>query len=154
MSVARPRAGKRALEKSVVKVSGEEAESPVRQPHGGALRPFQRGVYDPTRQGRGPKKGAPNAGRPPDEIIKKAVEVYGAKCLPFLEQVVDGTPMEKILTPDGEETGLIGSARPETRVKATSEIGKVARLIGGRLDVEHTIGRPALNIVVEAVKKL
>ena len=32
------------------------------------LRPFKPGEYDPTRQGRGPKPGAPNAGRPTNRV--------------------------------------------------------------------------------------
>ena len=40
----------------------------------GNLRPFKKGVRDP-RQGRGPKKGAPNAGRPTDAFKEMCREL-------------------------------------------------------------------------------
>ena len=39
------------------------------------LRPYRRGEYDPTRQGRGPKRGAPNAGRPSDAFREMCREL-------------------------------------------------------------------------------
>jgi len=44
----------------------------VRKPVPPGLTPFKPGVYDPSRQGCGPKKGAPNAGRPRSYVAEYA----------------------------------------------------------------------------------
>lgn len=52
-------------------------------------RPFKKGG-DP-RQGRGPKKGAPNAGRPPDEFKARLAQLASRdQTLEFLERCLNG----------------------------------------------------------------
>jgi len=54
------------------------------------LRPFQKG--DDSRRGRGPKPGAPNAGRPPDAVRAACREAFADR-VPMLAELADsGTP--------------------------------------------------------------
>lgn len=117
------------------------------------LRPFKRGEYDPTRQGRGPAKGAPNAGRPKDKIVELAARGL-EKALPLLVETALGTATEKMLDPEGNVTEMKVSASANERSKAVEVLAKVARKIGAKIDVEHSIGRPTLNIVEQIVRKL
>lgn len=116
-------------------------------------RPFKRGEYDPTRQGRGPKKGAPNAGRPKDRIVEMAAAGL-EKALPLLIDTALGEAVEKMVTPEGIATNIKVSPTANERSKAVEVLAKVARKIGAKIDVEHSIGRPTLNIVEQIVRKL
>lgn len=113
--------------------------------------PFRRG-HDP-RRGHGPEKGAPNAGRPKDRILELATQGL-EKALPLLVETALGTATEQMLTPEGLVTEMKVSATANERSKAVEVLAKVARKIGAKIDVEHTLGRPTLNIVEQIVRKL
>lgn len=113
--------------------------------------PFRRG-HDP-RRGHGPEKGAPNAGRPKDRILELAT-LGLEKALPLLVETALGTATEKMLDPEGNVTDMKVSATANERSKACEVLAKVARKIGAKIDVEHTLGRPTLNIVEQIVRKL
>lgn len=117
------------------------------------LRPYKRGEYDPTRQGRGPKKGAPNAGRPKDRIVEMAAAGL-ERAIPLLIDTALGEATEKMVSPEGVVTNIKVSATANERAKAAEVLAKVARKIGAKIDVEHSIGRPTLNIVEQIVRKL
>jgi hypothetical protein len=107
-------------------------------------RPFQRGG-DP-RSGRGPKKGAPNAGRPKDKIVELAAQGL-EKALPLLIQTALGKATEIQKDEEGNETGYTVSASANERSKAVEVLGKVARKIGARIEVEQTGDKPFIVIL-------
>lgn len=108
------------------------------------LKPFQRGA-DP-RRGHGPAKGAPNAGRPPDRIVELARQGLEA-ALPGIIEIAKGLATEKIVGPNGEETEFKRSAPASDRARCTETLGKVARMIGARIEVEHKGIKPLVVIV-------
>ncbi len=55
-----------------------------------AVKPFHFQKGADARRGRGPKKGAPNAGRPPSEI-RKVLRASFEDRIPILERIADGT---------------------------------------------------------------
>lgn len=59
--------------------------------------PFQPGVYDPTRQGRGPAPGAPNAGRPPS-ALRAALQVVAEERVGVIAAMADGTRLHRRAT--------------------------------------------------------
>lgn len=59
-------------------------------PHRAGLRPFQTG--DDPRRGRGPARGAPNAGRPPDVVRRACREAFADRVTMLAELADTGTP--------------------------------------------------------------
>lgn len=123
--------------------SREKSPDPVPAVRG---RPFQRG--GPQGPGRGPAKGAPNAGRPPDRIKELAeqgleIAVWGAI------EIVHGEPTEKIQFEgkDGEVIEAKRSASADTRIRAGEFLGKVSHRIGARLEIEHKQEKPFVVVV-------
>jgi len=76
MATAAPKSAKKSRRKS--------RHAPVVQKHGGALIPGA---------GRGPKRGAPNAGRPPDEI-RAALRLQFDKRVKVLTSIADNKAEE------------------------------------------------------------
>ena len=82
-----------------VNMSGEKSRSdnvavvPIHEP---VERPVRRGggfMLDPSKRGRGPAKGAPNAGRPPDEWKAKLRELASREnVLAHIQTVLDAGP--------------------------------------------------------------
>lgn len=115
------------------------------------LKPFQRG-NDP-RRGRGPEKGAPNAGRPPDRIKELAESGLEVAVWAAIE-IVHGEPTEKVKLggADGKTIEVIRSADANARIRAGEFLGKVSHRIGHRLEVEHTQQKPLVVIVRQELK--
>jgi hypothetical protein len=107
-------------------------------------RPFQRGGAQGP--GRGPKKGAPNAGRPKDKIVELAAKGL-EQALPLLIKTALGKPTEIQQDEEGNETGYTVSASANERSKAVEVLGKVARKIGARIEVEQTGDKPFIVIL-------
>lgn len=125
-----------------------EVGQPYRRGDGGR---FDKG--NPQGPGRGPRRGAPNAGRPPDAL--KALAREGTvKAVELAIKAIDGEATEKIVAPDGTVTELRTSPTMMVRLKAGELCAKVAGVIGTRVDVEHAVGKPTLNIVEQIVRKL
>lgn len=79
--------------------------------------------------------------------MDRCVAIYGTKAIPFLEQVIDGTPMVKVRDADGNETGQTISVNADTRIRAAQQLGTVARLIGARVEVEHRQEKPFVVVL-------
>jgi hypothetical protein len=74
-------------------------------------------------RGRGPAKGAPNAGRPPS-AIREAYRLAAADRLAFVSSVIDGDPMVKMRDAEGVETGATVSAPIGDRLRAWEALNK------------------------------
>lgn len=113
-------------------------------------RPFQRGVYDPTRQGRGPKAGAPNAGRPPEAYKEIFREGYDTKIAARVVAMAAGEAVIDVLDGEGKPTGVKRPASEGVQMKAAEHVGKareVKGLIGNRLEVEHSQQNPFVVVL-------
>lgn len=75
--------------------------------------------------GRGPKPGAPNAGRPPSLLRELAREAFGNR-LWVLEQIADGKPMVRV----GKK---VLPASPSDRIRAVETLGRFG--LGAAVDV-------------------
>lgn len=103
--------------------------------------------------GRGAKPGAPNAGRPRDKIVELAKGGL-EKALPLLIETALGEATEKVMDLEtGAELPMKKSASANERSKAVEVLGKVARMIGARIEIEGVKDRP-LIIHHEVVRKL
>lgn len=123
--------------------SGTGATPPAAKPfqRGGT---FQRGAD--SRRGKGPTKGAPNAGRPKDKIVELARQGL-EQALPLLIKTALGKPTEIQKDEEGNETGYTVSASANERNRAVEVLGKVGRLIGARIEVEQTGDKPFIVIL-------
>ena len=139
-------ARKKSVVKSVAPAGAKRAGAKVvPQAHGGALRPFQRGG-DP-RSGRGPKKGAPNAGRPPSWIHELVDEGLKNGAIHQLVATAQGKPVQRVQLPDGSETEVVVSAAPKDQIMATRTLLEVKRLIGARVEVANVGDKPFIVIL-------
>ena len=108
-----------------------------------------RGVgADASMRGRGPAKGAPNAGRPPS-ALREAYRLAAADRLPFVASVIDVEPMVKVRDEFGVETGVTVSAPIGDRLRAWDALNKY----GLGTTVTETDGQgndaPRLTLVVQ-----
>lgn len=82
------------------------------------------GADDP-RRGRGPAKGAANAGRPPDVIRRLCREGFASR-IPALVSIANGDPVtiEKVQTEGKPAETRTVLPTPEQRMKAIDLLGK------------------------------
>ena len=98
-------------------------ETPKSAPKTVKGRPFRKGERDP-RAGRGPAKGAPNAGRPPDEIRALARSGF-AEAVPKLRQVALGQHVQATVTlPDGTTKDVDIRPDASAMARAADILGK------------------------------
>jgi hypothetical protein len=103
-------------------------------------RPFQQGID--SRRGRGPKKGAANAGRPAS-AVRDAARLAFAERLHVLKAIADGEPVHKVEIPGKEGVTVMKvSASPGDRIRALEVLAK----IGLPAQIESADGKPLLLV--------
>jgi hypothetical protein len=101
-------------------------------------RPFLPGVYDPTRQGRGPAPGAPNAGRPRNSIREKCRRaLQRSQGIKVLERIISGDLQDQLETPTG--TPIIGQTANKDRIAAIKWLGDRAEPPTQKIDLSAMV---------------
>ncbi len=92
-------------------------------------RPFSPG--EDRRRGRGPRPGAPNAGRPRRALRQLALQSF-ADQIPTLLSIAAGEPVVRVRK-GKKETEITVSAAPGDRIRAIDVLGKYG--LGTAMDV-------------------
>jgi hypothetical protein len=90
--------------------------------------------------GRGPQKGAPNAGRPPSALRAQMRGALAERMAVALD-IADGKPVQRLKLPTGEETEAHISASPADRLRALEFLAKYG--LGSTITATDTEGNDA-----------
>jgi hypothetical protein len=117
------------MRKDTQKTGQKSRHTPIPQPHGGALVPGG---------GRGPKPGAPNAGRPPSAIRALMRESFAVR-IPLAEAIADNpriSPADRLRALDLLGRYGLGTTRElsveEVRERLTQTIVAVRAIVPAR----------------------
>lgn len=100
-------------------------------------------------KGRGPKKGAPNAGRPRSDV-RDAMRLALTDRIHVLTAIADGELVHKMKIGEGEEVAGLCSASPGDRIRALEVLAKYG--VGTSDELTGTAGGP-LTVLVEIARE-